>query len=113
MKNTQEQDAPQPQRDARGRWLPGQSGGPGRRPGGEDRIGWVLAAIQKKVGVDGPEGVVKWLSTLPDPLLATLFGKLLPRDVNLSAQMQTSIMAQGNLARLAALIAGAGAPAAG
>ena len=73
-------------RDKTGRFTPGTGPGPGRRPGGEDRVSAVLEAISKKAGKEGHEGLVLWLSGLPDDTLAGLFGKLLPKDVNLGVE---------------------------
>ena len=98
------ESVPQPERDATGRWLPGKRPGPGRRPGSVDRVNAVLEAIGRKVGTPGHGGLVQWLSGLDDPLLAGLYAKLLPRDVQVTGEVRAAVAATGNLGRLARLI---------
>jgi len=66
----------------------GQSGNPGGKPKGTvDRVNAILLAIQKKAKLDGEAGVVKWLASLPDRDLAMLYGRLLPKDIKLQADV--------------------------
>ncbi len=71
-----------------GQFASGNHGGPGRPVGSIDRVRAVEEAICRKMGEKeaSQEGVIMWLKTLPDHLLAPLYAKLLPRDDRLRVE---------------------------
>ncbi len=71
----------------------GNHGGPGRPAGSIDRVRAVEEAICRRMGETeaSQEGVIKWLATLPDHLLAPLYAKLLPRDSRLRVEGQLTL----------------------
>ena len=65
-------------RDERGRFAEGNSGGPGRPPGSPNHIsaqlkGDIMDAYEQRGGVE-------WLAALPDRLFVGLIAKVLPRE---------------------------------
>ena len=66
-------------RDERGRFAPGNAGGPGRPKGRSNKINAtlkedVLAAYQQRGGIE-------WLASLPDRDFLHLLAKILPREL--------------------------------
>ena len=74
-------------RDERGRFVPGNPGGPGRTAGEPNRIGGDLKA--DLWDAYHRRGGVEWLLKLPARVFTSLLAKLLPREV--SADIRASI----------------------
>ena len=73
-------------RTDKGTFAKGVSGNPGGRPAGSiDRVKAVEDAICAKAQLEGQAGVVKWLKSLPDSMLAPLWARLLPKESHVKA----------------------------
>jgi len=74
-------------RDSQGRLLPGHTL-KGRRQGSLDRIKAVEDGIKlkiRKAGYKGRKAIVEWISGLPDKELAQLYGRCLPKKIDIES----------------------------
>jgi len=103
-------DSDLPRQDEKGRFVPGNNGGPGRPKGARNKLGEAfIEALHDDFNKHGVEAIQKTRDEKPDQYLKVI-ASLLPKDVNLNITDDTSEMSDDELAERIQRLTSAVAP---